>query len=418
MFGMPLQRLLSLTLASICAVSMAQVKAQDSLYFPSEPAAVFSAGAEYLAMTRDTELSLPGSFIAGPDSAALTFNDADFGYTSGVRAFLAFHGDGVRVEGIYSNFGAWDYSRTGQLTQGLAFDEGTTGAWNTNNFIDLTTGFESLHGAASGAMGGDAEEEEGLGPVGGFADALPRYEVYYRSLMQTFEVNLVTEDPESRAQFGIGYRNLNLDELAGASIQGSLRAIDTGVANGGLSHASLITFGGLTHLGGVADGFEDETRNASTLPDTLQMFHDARTTNDLNGAQAIFQEEIMYWRGWTIDGIAKAGLYHNHVKGTISERYTGTDPGAGGDSSTYGRVFSDSKSQLAFAGSLGLRSDFPLSDHWSFVSGYEMMFIYGLALSPEQYAGVTGPFATRTYAVDSHGQMIAHGGNFGLQFTY
>jgi hypothetical protein len=47
-----------------------------------------------------------------------------------------------------------------------------------------------------------------------------------------------------------------------------------------------------------------------------------------------------------------------------------------------------------------------------------MMFIYGLALSPEQYAGVTGPFATRTYAVDSHGQMIAHGGNFGLQFTY
>jgi hypothetical protein len=65
-----------------------------------------------------------------------------------------------------------------------------------------------------------------------------------------------------------------------------------------------------------------------------------------------------------------------------------------------------------------LRSDFPLSDHWSFVSGYEMMFIYGLALSPEQYAGVTVPFATRTYAVDSHGQMIAHGGNFGLQFTY
>ena len=101
------------------------------------------------------------------------------------------------------------------------------------------------------------------------------------------------------------------------------------------------------------------------------MFHDARTSNSLNGAQVVLSEQFMYWKGWTIDGIAKAGAYHNQVKASVSETYIGTDPGPGGDS------------------------------------------------SPEQYAGVTGPtFVTRTFNADTHGEIIAHGGNAGLQFSY
>jgi hypothetical protein len=268
-------------------------------------------------------------------------------------------------------------------------------------------------------MGGDADEFEGLGPVGGFADDLPTYSVLYRSIMQSYEVNVVTEDPEARVQIGLGYRHISLDEFASVGIEGSLRAIDVAAPNGGISHNSLITFGGLTHVAGTANGFEDETSNASALPDTLQMFHDARTSNSLNGAQVVLSEQFMYWKGWTIDGIAKAGAYHNQVKASVSETYIGTDPGPGGDSSTYGRTFTDTKSQLAFAGSVGLQSNFPLSDHWSFVSGYEMTYIYGVALSPEQYAGVTGAtFVTRTFNADTHGEIIAHGGNAGLQFSY
>jgi hypothetical protein len=306
------------------------------------------------------------------------------------------------------------------LTAGLAFDEGIGGPWAGANQIDLTTGFESLHAAASAGMGGDADEFEGLGPVGGFADDLPTYSVLYRSIMQSYEVNVVTEDPEARVQIGLGYRHISLDELASVGIEGSLRAIAAvGPPNGGISHNSLITFGGLTHVAGTANGFEDATSNASALPDTLQMLHDARTSNSLNGAQVILSEQFMYWKGWTIDGIAKAGAYHNQVKASVSETYIGTDPDPGGDSSTYGRTFTDTKSQLAFAGSVGLQSNFPLSDHWSFVSGYEMTYIYGVALSPEQYAGVTGAtFVTRTFNADTHGEIIAHGGNAGLQFSY
>ena len=405
----------------LLAFSFAKASGQDSLYAVSEPASYFSAGAQYLFMTRDTNLVSPGAFIEGPDSARVGFGAADFGYKSGVQAFLGYHSDGVRVEAVFSDYGAWNFLNSGTLTAGLAFDEGINlgNPWAGANQINLTTGFESLHASASAAMGGDADEFEGLGPVVGFADDFPTYSVLYRSIMQSYELNMVTEDPEARVQIGLGYRHISLDEIASVGMEGSLRALTVAAPNGGISHNSLVTFGGLTHTAGTANGFEDETSNASTLPDTLQMFHDARTSNSLNGAQVILSEQFMYWKGWTIDGVAKAGAYHNHVKASVTETYVGTDPGPGGDSSTYGRTFSDTKSQLAFAGSVGLQSNFPLSDHWSLVSGYEMTYIYGVALSPEQYAGVTGPtFVTRTFNADTHGEIIAHGGNVGLQFSY
>ncbi len=406
----------------LLAFSSAKASGQDALYAVSEPASYFSAGAQYLFTTRDTNFVSPGAFIDGPDSARVGFGAADFGYKSGVQAFLGYHSDGVRVEAIFSDYGAWNFLNSGTLTTGLAFDEGINpgNPWAGANHIDLTTGFESLHAAASGGMGGDADEFEGLGPVVGVADDFPTYSVLYRSIMQSYEVNVVTEDPEARVQIGLGYRHISLDEISSVGIEGSLRApLALGPQNGGISHNSLVTFGGLTHVAGTANGFEDETSNPSTLPDTLQMFHDARTSNSLNGAQVILSEQFMYWKGWTIDGIAKAGAYHNHVKASVSETYIGTDPGPGGDSSTYGRTFSDTKSQLAFASSVGLQSNFPLSDHWSLISGYEMTYIYGVALSPEQYAGVTGAtFVTRTFNADTHGEIIAHGGNAGLQFSY
>jgi len=419
-FAMAGKRLVSLALAPLLALFAERGLCQDSLYVPSEPTAVFTAGAAFLTTTRDTSLAPAGPFIAGPDSGRLSFADAEFGYQSGVRAFLAMSSNGIRIEGIFSDYGAWNSVGSGTLTQGVAFDEGRITNWAGGNFINLTTGFESLHAATDSAMGGTPDEEEGLGRSVAFpGDDLPTYEVLYRSILQSFELNMVTEDPAARVQIGLGYRNLQLDEVASVGITGTLRAVDaTAPFSGGISHNALTTFGGLTHLAGTADGFEDETGNLSALPDTLQMFHDARTSNDLNGAQLIFSEQIMYWRGWTIDGIGKAGAYHNHVNATVSERYIGTDPGSG-NSSTYGRTYADSKSQLAFAGSVGLQSNFPLSRNWSVIGGYEMMYMYGVALSPEQYAGVTGTtFVGRTFNADTHGELISHGGNLGLQYSY
>jgi hypothetical protein len=60
-----------------------------------------------------------------------------------------------------------------------------------------------------------------------------------------------------------------------------------------------------------------------------------------------------------------------------------------------------------------------VSDHWSLLSGYEMTFIEGVALSPEQYGAVNGTtFVNRRYSINNDGQIIAHGANVGLQFSY
>ena len=265
-----------------------------------------------------------------------------------------------------------------------------------------------------------ARSVTGLGPATGFAgDVLPAFDVFYKSSLQTFELNGVTEDPEGAFQYGFGYRNLQLNEAAGVEIAGTLRSIDNVGPSGGISHGSLTTAGGLSLLAGTPNGFEDETGNLSGFADTLQLFNGARTRNNLNGIQVILQDQIMYWRGWTIDGIVKAGIYNNRVQGSVTETYIGTDPGAGGDSSTYGRTFNDVKNTIAFAGSVGVQSNLPLSDSWSLTGGYEMLLVHGVALAPEQYQAVKGKtFAGRVYDVDTHGQIIAHGANVGLQFSY
>ncbi|MFO0975729.1 MAG: hypothetical protein U0996_04985 [Planctomycetaceae bacterium] len=418
---MPRKRWFKLALASLFALSASHCLAQDSVYAPCEPDSFFTGSVEYLLFTRDADITNPGPVIGGPNTGLLTFGDTNFDYQSGFRVMLGYSSNGARVEGVFANFGTWNYNSVGSLTSGLSFDEGINAGnpWAGSNFINLTTGFQGLHGAASGGLGGDADEFEGLGPNVPFpADAFPTYEVYYKSTLHSFELNLWTEDPDSFVQFGAGYRYLSLDEVAGTEINGVFRAADVAAPNNGLSHASLIGAGGLTFLGGTANGFEDENGNASGLPDNLQMIQEARTTNDLNGVQLMAQPEIMYWRGWVVNGVIKAGIYHNSVSGSVTERYVGTDPGVGGDTSIYGRTFSDSKDSLAFAGALGIQSDFPLSENWSLIGGYEMLLIHGVALGPEQFAALKGALPGQVYDVDTHGQIIAHGANVGLQFTY
>ena len=417
MFGMPRKSWFTLLLASVVSLSAGGAASgqDDSLFVPAESWSVFTAGVEYLGTTRDAKIQNPGAFIVGPDANLANFGAADFDYQSGVRAFLGLSSEGVKIEGIFSDYGVWNYNNSGNLTDGLAFDEGLGGPWTGANSIDLTTPFIGLHSAAAAGLGGDADESEGLGPNTTFpGDGLPSYEVFYRSRLQTFELNLLSEDPTAHFQFGIGYRNLQLDETAGVAYSGTFRAEDFVAPNNGLSHIALTTAGGLSFLGGTANGFEDEVGNASGLADTVTLLSEARTSNDLNGIQGIFKEEIMYWRGWTIDGIVKAGVYHNQATGSVSERHSGVDPASGGDTSVYGRSLTDSQSTLAFVGGLGLQSNLPLSNHWSFVTGYEGIFVHGVAIAPNQYDAVN----SGVYNIDTHGRILAHGGNAGLQFSY
>ncbi len=387
----------------------------QSLYSETAPATIFSGGAQYLIMSRDTKLSSATRVVNGPDAALTGFGNIDFQYQSGFRAFLAAETDGVKMEAIYSNYGNWHDQNQGSLTQGLSFDNGTVGLWAGANSLSQSTYFSPLAFASTPLLGGEADEFEGLGPNTGFpTDTFPTYQTWYNSQMQAFEINVITADCCSTFQYGLGYRNLQLTETAGVGITGGFRAADVAAPNNGLSHSSLTGVGSLAFSGGAANGFQDEVGNPSGFADTLTLFRQAETRNALNGVQAIFQQEIMYYRGIVVNGVVKAGIYHNSASGAILERYTGVDASPGGATSRYGRSFSDAKSAVAFVGTVGLQSSIPLSNHWSLIGGYEATFIHGVALAPDQNLGNNGT----TYNVNANGDVIVHGANAGLQFSF
>jgi len=415
---MSLKRFVAAVVGSFAtlALSTQPLHGQDqSLYSETAPATIFSGGAQYLIMSRDTKLSSPTRVMNGPDAALTGFGDMDFQYQSGVRAFLAAKTDGVKMEAIYSNYGNWHDQNQGSLTQGLAFDNGTVGPWAGANSLSQSTYFSPLAFASTPLLGGEANEFEGLGPNTGFpADAFPTYQTWYNSQMQAFEINVITADSSSTFQYGLGFSNLQLTETAGVAIMGEFRAADVAGPNNGISHASLTGVGGLAFSGGSANGFQDEVGNASGFADTLTLFRQAETRNTLNGMQAIFQQEVMYYRGIVVNGVVKAGIYHNSASGAILERYTGVDTSPGGATSRYGRSFSDTKSAVAFVGTVGLQSSIPVSNHWSLIGGYEATFVHGVALAPDQNLTNNGT----AYSVNANGDVIIHGGNAGLQFAY
>lgn len=399
------------------AIAAGPARAQEEFipYIPLEPETQFSAGADVLVYTRDVNLQRPTPSILGPDAGLLSFGNSEFDPEVGYRAFLSMRTSGFRVDAVFSEIGAWKYNETGSLTQGVAFDNGIGGAWAGANFINATTLFQPLFAAASPALGGEGDEQDGLSPNAAFgADALPTYELLYESDLSTFELNGLTNRPSGTYQFGIGYRNLELDEVAGVSLNGTFRAVDVLAPNGGLSHGALTGPGGLTFLSGTANGFEDETSNASTLPDILSMQSFARTSNDLNGMQAVFEQRLMYWHGWRIFGVLKAGAYHNSARGSVVDTYTGRDPDPTGDTSTYGRTLSDSESTVSFVGTAGLNTTLPIGPNWSLTGGYEVMFVTGVALAPDQASGISGG----TYNINADGDVMIHGGRIGLQFAY
>ncbi|MEJ7591885.1 MAG: hypothetical protein WKF77_10075 [Planctomycetaceae bacterium] len=52
--------------------------------------------------------------------------------------------------------------------------------------------------------------------------------------------------------------------------------------------------------------------------------------------------------------------------------------------------------------------------HYRHIKPGTIVFIQGVALAPDQNLGNNGT----TYSIDTHGNLIVHGANAGLQFTY
>jgi hypothetical protein len=133
---------------------------------------------------------------------------------------------------------------------------------------------------------------------------------------------------------------------------------------------------------------------------------DTKAYNHLYGFQ-VGADAVLLNRGrLTITGLTKAGIYYNAARQKGREIDTGFSDlslGAEGDST-------------AFLGEIGLTGVYQLTDALSFRAGYQMMWLEGVALAPEQIS--TTDFGGGTSSVNTDGGIFYHGAVVGMELKY
>jgi hypothetical protein len=146
--------------------------------------------------------------------------------------------------------------------------------------------------------------------------------------------------------------------------------------------------------------------NCCVADDTLTPVpYGVRTRNNLFGAQ-IGNRTRWTWENWAFEGWAKAGLFGNAQKQIQDPLYDYTGflqrPGL---SSTGG--------QVAFVGDINTSVVYRLTDVWGIRAGYNLIWIDGLALAPNQFDFSTADGAGTRLV--SGGGIFMHGANLGLE---
>ncbi len=132
----------------------------------------------------------------------------------------------------------------------------------------------------------------------------------------------------------------------------------------------------------------------------------SRSDNALYGFQFGGSSSVWLGRWMRLDSSLKAGVYYNHVSITASAE----DPGGGGTLS-----LGQSHCNTAFMGEASLVGTIPIKDCASLRVGYQLIYLDGVALAPNQ--GDDFDLSTGNGSADwSH--ILYHGLNVGLEIVY
>jgi hypothetical protein len=131
--------------------------------------------------------------------------------------------------------------------------------------------------------------------------------------------------------------------------------------------------------------------------------YSTQATNDLYGGQ--FGMRLRHCRGsWSVEGTGKAGLYFNDAR----QSQTIID-----FPDFVLRQTTASADHLAFFGELNATLIRQISDHWFVRGGYNLMWIDGVALAPDQLDfSLT---STSGSDIDTGNTMFLHGINVGIE---
>ena len=391
----------------------------DNFYDELDLSPRFRFQADWVYYTRENRAkSLP--IISGDES--FTTKSADFNYNSGYRLTLGWMNDDFEFEGSYFELDGLGASNAGTLTNAVVFDgqggfdaasqatRDTFGVGTVPNFLESNTFFAPINAASN--FSGVAPNNETTELQ--FLDPGAQYSVKYDSTLQDFDFNLKGRRQSGRLlRFGVGYRNIQFNESGLVALRGAFNTIDNDPivldASDNLSDTALrdlVTGGGLTPASG-ATGFQQANQ--------LLFTSSSRANNQLNGVQATMDATFLESEYFQIGGYAKAGVYHNRARGSVSEVYQNFE----NPQSSYSRSFSDSQNRVAFAGNLGVTGTVFLRDNLRLFGGYELMYLSGVALAPDQNAGISTSIANVTALnLQSHGQALFHGGRVGFEILF
>ena len=377
-----------------------------------EPETGFRFQADALAWTRNSPHN--GSpVISGPESFSQN-GIGNNGYVGGYRLGVGYLIDpNYEVEAVWTQFSNWNANGGGVLSHAIAFNGGQADPLvdptGNANFINTGTYFRSLFDAASDTLGNP--------PLKNYAFLNPgsTYAMHTSSNLSDFQANFKTRRSESqRFSFGVGYRNIRLGDNAAVVVTGTFGTNDIpggGTTNNNLTDQAL-TSHGLTLISGPADGFT----NPGALPaTTLAMAWNGTAQNQMNGLQGTMDATLAEWGIFTLEGLARAGLFYNQITGHVQEVYAAS----GADESVYGRTLIDKRDVLSFGGNLGLNGVFQLGSRVKLRTGYEAMVVTNTATAADQQQGLTyNSLGQASYAVKGGSTVILHGARIGLEFVW
>jgi hypothetical protein len=112
---------------------------------------------------------------------------------------------------------------------------------------------------------------------------------------------------------------------------------------------------------------------------------------------------------WTFGALVKAGVYGNFSESDILIAEQNIPAVA------LGARFNQDSDDLSFVGEALLGANYCLGAGFSLRAGYQLTWLHGVALAPEQLAGNAVPFVP--LGVDTDGEALYHGAYLGLGWT-
>lgn len=378
----------------------------------AEPDCGFRFMADALYWSR-THSSSSGPVIGGPETFSLGALPSTSNYVGGYRIGAAWLIDpNYEVEAVWTSFSNWTSSTSGILSRSIAFNGGQNDPLvdptGNANFLNTGTFFRPVYDAAMDPLANPAIQNYA------FLQGGATYNLYSTSTLHDFQANFKTRRSEDRRfSFGVGYRNVQLNEGTSVLISGVFGTSD--LPEGGTTFNTLtndaLTAHGLTLISGAADGWTNNPGNATNL----SLFWNGATTNQMNGVQATMDASLLQRGAFTLEGVARTGVFFNRMSGSVREVYAAS----GGDNSVYGRTFSDQRDTVSFVGNLGLNGVVRLTDHIRLRGGYEVMILTNTAQAGNQAGGVTyNGLGTASYTVQGGSTVILHGARAGVEVVW